>query len=84
MCTMAPKAKKVIEDTSLITEWQKSRHDFIPTHVTFSSRGYKIYFLTRKNRFEELRKSIRPFGLSLDSVVDFDYQTDDYSEVNHN
>ncbi len=81
MCTKIPKAKKIIEDSALISEWQKSRHDFIPAHITFSGRGAKIYFLTRKNRFESLKTEIQPFGLELPSFIDFDYQTDDYSEA---
>ncbi len=73
LCSVGPKYENIIADASEIINWQKSKIDFVPTHLSFHNSNRKIFLLTRKKTFLEAIKSIRPFGLELSSLVNFEY-----------
>ncbi len=75
LSTNKPKSKKVISDASLIQEWQNTKIDFVPQHITFSNLNKKIFYLTRKNKFENYQNFLKPFGQKLSNFINFQYKS---------
>ncbi len=75
LCSLKPKSKKIIEDASLIMEWQQTKIDFVPQHIIFSNLDKKIFYLTRKNKFENYSKYLKPFGQKISNFVNFQYKS---------
>jgi len=75
LCTLKPKSKKIITDASLIMEWQQTKIDFVPQHIIFSNLDKKIFYLTRKNKFENYNKHLKPFGQKVSNFINFLYKS---------
>ncbi len=71
------RSKKIREDVSLIDQWKK-KVDFVPSHIIFEQKDRKVFYLTQKNKFEEIKKTLKPYGANLSHYIDFQYR--DYGE----
>ena len=79
LATKKPRKKvdKKANQARLISQWQTSSHTFIPSHLSFSALDRSIYYLTRKNKFDESRKHLKPFGADLSEFINFRYRGED-------
>lgn len=81
--TKEPQHNNVVEDASQVNDWKLDKISFAPPHLNISSIGKKIYYLTKYNVFKEQISISRPFGVSINKLINFKYETYNGKIIHH-
>ena len=81
--TKVPQHKNVIEDASQVNDWKLDKISFAPPHLNISPIGKKIYYLTKYNTFKEQIVLSRPFGVNINKLINFQYNTYNDKIIHH-